>query len=197
MQSIAQSRVPRRPHPTAPHQGYSTPVRHPWALWPPDLRALVLEWALSAPPRGRLEGPHDTLPNSESCGSPPSKVIAHPSERPGGVWPPDLRSLFLGGALLCSWLFLGGPRALTKPCTIPNPAEATPSRTHQGYNTPVTAPRGRLARQRAGTIFGWDSALDSPCAPQGLTQSLAHLRVPRRPHPAAPTKAIAHSSRRH
>lgn len=118
--------------------------------------------------------------------APPNKVIAHLSRRPGGVWPLDLRSLFLGGALLCSWLSSGGPMVLTKPCTILNPAEATPSRTYQGYNTPVTAPRGRLARQRAGTIFGWDSALDSPCAPRGPTQSLAHLRVSRRPHLAAP-----------
>lgn len=128
-------------------------------------------------------GPLQSIAHSEPCGGhakPPStKVIAHLSWCPGRVWPPDLRTLFLGGALptITSWR----PEA---------PSKALPNTEFRGGHTlpPFTKAIAHLPRGPGGV---WHPDLRAlflgaalPMTTSGAPRPLAKpcpFRAPRRP----------------
>ena len=102
-QSLAIFRVPRRPHPAAPHQGNSTPVTAPRGCL--VLRPLgpIFGRGPARESPARPEAPRKALPHFESrrghTPPPRTKAIAQLSRRFRGVWLPDLWTLFLSGVL--------------------------------------------------------------------------------------------------
>ena len=138
------------------------------------------------------------MPHSEPRGrnapAPPSKAISHPSQRPWGLWLPDLLALLLGG-----------DQHTTPHGYLKAPRKAFPHSESGGRNAPAPltktithpsqCPWGLWRPDLQALFLGGALYAPSPWHPDAPCKALPHFEYHGRNASVPFTKAIAHSSR--
>ena len=160
LRSLINPRPIQRPtdelRPPPPPRLLPTRLGAPGAFRLPNRWVLFLGDALATTPHGYTEAPHKSSPHSDPDGrtspSPPSKAIPYPSGGPWGLFgTPTLGHYFC--PRLWPQLPTGTLSPLTKPHSIPSPADEHRLHPLQGYSPPVSGPLGPFGTPTFGHDF--------------------------------------------